>query len=87
MSAKPTISETCAMLRRLAEMNRTHEGVTFEYGNRIIDAVQEHGEALGAHDYLVAALKAAEKYIGAGYQPPELVEQISSALAKVEAQP
>jgi hypothetical protein len=30
---------------------------------------------------LVAALEAARKYIDAGYQPPELVEQINAALA------
>lgn len=33
---------------------------------------------------LLAALKAAEHFIGAGYQPPELVDQISAAIRKAE---
>ncbi len=36
--------------------------------------------SVNAHDALVAALNAAKDYIGNGYQPPELIDQIGAAL-------
>jgi hypothetical protein len=65
-------------------------GIAFVYGNTQEEADQHATQIVADHNavgLLVEALKAARKYIDAGYQPPELIEQIDAALAATGRQP
>lgn len=44
----------------------------------------EDAPLIAAAPDLLAALKAAKDFIGNGYQPPELVEQMHAAIARAE---
>lgn len=67
--------------QRLRVLNKT--------GRLVADAQTEAEAAQIVSDHnaipkIVAALEAAQKYISAGYQPPELMDQIDTALALVK---
>jgi hypothetical protein len=71
---------------RLLSLSQFERGRWISYEQEDVDITQIVAEH-NAVGLLVAALEAARKYIDAGYQPPELIEQIDAALAATGRQP